>query len=439
MDPILTGLLAIVIMLFIMALGVPVAFAMLLVGMGGIWIEGGLARALAAMVQQSYFGVAVLGFTVIPMFILLGVFVDQAGITPKAFEFANKWVGRLPGGLAQASTAACALFGMVSGSSIACVATIGKVAVPMMVDKYKYDRSLAAGVVVSSGTLAILIPPSVALAIYAILVEESIPRVLMAGIIPGFLSAVIYMGMIWVRCWRKPSLAPLRPERLGWNERLRSLLSVWEFIILFVIVIGGIYSGLVTPTEAGATGAFAAMLMLIVRKKRQALGVVRSALWETSVTVGMLFLLLVGARVFGYYMVYMGFGRAIGDAILGLPVPPVVALIFVLSLYYPLGMVMTTLPIMLMTLPILVPIVLALHMDLVWLGIIIVVLHESALITPPVAMNIFILQGVLPEYKFAEIVRGVWWFLSMDILTISILFAFPVISLWLPNLMFGAR
>ncbi len=437
MNPILIGVLAIAVLLFIMALGVPIAYAMLLVGLGGLWIEGGMARALASLVQQSYFGVAILGLTVIPMFILLGVFVDQAGITPKAFEFANKWVGRLPGGLAQATTLACALFGMVSGSSIAAVATIGKVAVPPMVDKYKYNRSLAAGVVVCSGTLAILIPPSVALAFYAILVETSISRQLMAGVIPGFLSAAIYMGMIWVRCWRNPSLAPLKPERIGWNEKLRSLPSIWEFMLIFLIVIGGIYSGLVTPTEAGAVAAFAALLLLIRRKKRQALRVVRDALWETSVTVGMLFLLLVGARVFGQYMIYMGFGRAVGEFVLGLPVPPIVALMIVLSLYYPLGMVMTTLPIMLVTLPILIPIVTVLGMDLVWLGILIVVLHESALITPPVAMNIFIFQGILPEYSFSEIVKGIWWFLAMDVVTISILFAFPQISLWLPNLMFG--
>lgn len=438
MDPILSGSLAIAVMLVVMALGVPIGLAMMLVGFVGLWMLLGLSRALLDAALQSFSGVAVLGFTVIPMFILMGDFVHQSGMAAKAFTFAHKWLGGLPGGLAQATTLACALFGAVSSSSIAAVATIGRVAVPEMVDKYKYNRGLASGVIVASGTLAILIPPSNMLAFYAIWVEISIAKQLMAGIIPGIVSAAIYMAMIWVRCWRQPSLAPLRPERLGWNERLRSIPSVWQFALLFLIVVGGIYSGVFSPTEAGATAAFAAMLMLIANRKRQSPGIIREAFWQTSLTTAMIFLLMLGARVFADLLTHLGFGSAVGQAILALPVPPIVALIFMLALYYPLGMVMTSLPILLITLPFMYPVVVALGLNPYWFGIIIIVLLESALITPPVALNIYALQGVLPGYSLAEIVRGILWFLAMDMLTVAILFAFPVISTWLPGQMFGA-
>jgi C4-dicarboxylate transporter DctM subunit len=370
--------------------------------------------------------------TVIPMFILMGQFAFHSGISKDLFDASNKWLAHLPGGLACATVAGCAMFGACTGSSLACCATMGKIAIPEM-EKAGYHRRLAAGVVAGAGGLAILIPPSIPAVIYAASSGESVGKLLIAGVIPGILSAIIYIGLIVLSIKRSPSLAP-RTQGFPWKERLASLRKVWGLIVIFTLVMGSIYLGLATPTEAGAVGAFGTFVIAIVRKRSS-----YTELWqacrETARSLSMIFAIFIGTSLFGVFLARTGLPMKFAEFAASLPVPPIFILIGIIFIYIPLGMLLDTVSIILLTTPIVYPVVIALGYSGIWFGIIVILMCEIALITPPVAFNIYVVKGVAPHIPLEDIIVGILPFITRDLFIVAILIAFPQIALWLPSLM----
>jgi tripartite ATP-independent transporter DctM subunit len=436
MEPLLVGGLIIAFMLILMVFGVPIGFSLGIAAFCGIvWIRSiDTAWNLASMV--FYGSVSSYALTVIPLFILMGHLAFNAGIAQKVFSTVQKWVNWLPGGLAIATTASAAIFGACTGASTAAAAVLGRMAVPEMVNRYKYSARLATGCVAASGTLAILIPPSVTMIIYATFVEVPVGKLFVAGIIPGILSALIYIIYIIVHVKINPSLAPSLSERVSWREKLGAVPHMWGASLLFIVIIGGIYLGIFTPTEAGGIAVGVALLMVVIRSGGGRMRGVIDALWRTAGTTSMIFTLVVGAIFFSRFLTLSGFSTQLNDIVIGLAVSPTQLLIAILLLYIPLGMFLGTMPMLALTLPTIWPIVAELGYDPLWFGILIIKMSELAIITPPVCINVYVVKGVVgPEIKLSDIIRGTLYFMVMDIVTIAVLFAFPSLSLWLPGTM----
>jgi tripartite ATP-independent transporter DctM subunit len=434
MDPLLVGVLGLVAIIILVVLGVRVAFAAAIVGLVGLivlrnWTVGMGIAGVTPHAQSTYYGLSVL-----PMFILIGYLAFHAGLTQGAFHAARQWFGWAPGGLAVATVFATASFAAVSGASTATAAVFARIAIPEML-KYGYDRRLAAGVVAAGGTLASLIPPSAILVIYGIIVEESIGRLLLAGFIPGILSAVIYAVMISTRVALNPSLGqPIRG--VTWGERFRSLKGAWGIVFVIFVIIGGIYSGWMTPTEAGAVGAFVVFLLALAHgglTRRKLL----DALIDTSKLTVMIFTLIWGILILVRFLGFSGLPRAFVDFIVAVPIPPMATLVLILCTYVVLGMFMDAIGMLLLTLPIVHPAIVALGFDPIWFGIILVKMVEICLITPPIGLNCYVVNGVRPDIPLESIFRGIWPFFLMDVLTVGIFIAFPDIILFLPNAMLG--
>ena len=330
-----------------------------------------------------------------------------------------------------ASVAGCAMFAAVSGSSLATAAAMGKLAVPEML-RYKYDKGLATGVVAASGTLGSLIPPSILMILYGIFTEQSIGKLLIAGFIPGVMSAAIYMVMIWVRAKISPDLAP-PPGAVSWRERFVSIRGTWSIIVLFFIVMGGIYFGVVTPTEAAAMGAAGAWLLAFMARRVNKSNA-RSSIVETLLQTSSIFAVVLGAKIFVGFIAITGIAGYLAEWALALDLPPIGVLLALSLVYIVLGTFMDPLGIMLLTLPVVTPVVEALGYDLIWFGVIMIKFLEIGLITPPVGLNVYILKGVVGDAVPLEtIFKGILWFLVMDMFTLALLIIFPEISLWLPN------
>ena len=324
------------------------------------------------------------------------------------------------------------MFAAVSGSSLATAAAMGKLAVPEML-RYNYDKGLASGVVAASGTLGSLIPPSILMILYGLFTEESVGQLLIAGLIPGVLSAFIYMAMVWIRAKLSPELAP-PAESVTWRERFLSLKGTWSIIVLFIIVMGGIYVGIVTPTEAAAVGAAGACLLGFLTKRLDT-EKFKLALTETVMTTSGIFALVLGAKLFVGFIALTGVAGALTEWATSLDVAPVWVLVSLSTIYIILGTFMDPIGMMLLTLPVVTPVISALGYDLVWFGVIMVKFLEIGLITPPVGLNVYILKGVVGDsIPLETIFKGILWFLAMDILTLAILIAWPEISLWLPSM-----
>ena len=410
-------------MLLLVAVRVPIAFGMALVGFLGMivavgWPEGGefsyergfdAAWSYASFEPFSF--IASFPIVAVPLFLLMGYVAFHAGFTRDIYFTARMWLSRLAGGLALASVAGCAMFAAVSGSSLATAAAMGKLAVPEML-RYKYDPGLASGVVAASGTLGALIPPSILMILYGLFTEQSVGRLLMAGFIPGVLSAFIYMAMVWTRARLNPNLAPAA-EAVTWGDRFASLKGTWSIIALFMIVMGGIYTGIVTPTEAAAAGATGAWL----------LGFLAS-----------IFALVLGAKLFVGFIAITGVAGALTVWATSLDVAPVWIVVSLSGIYIVLGTFMDPIGMMLLTLPVVTPVIEELGFSLIWFGVIMIKYLEIALITPPVGLNVYILKGVVGDtIPLETIFKGIFWFLAMDVVTLAVLIAFPEISLWLPN------
>jgi len=366
----------------------------------------------------------------------MGDFAYHAGLTRACFDTARLWLARLPGGLAIATVAGCALFGACAGSGVAAAGAMGRVSIPEML-RYGYDRKLACGSVAAAATLAVLIPPSIVMVVYAILTEVSIGRLLLAGYIPGVLSALILMAMIMYRCSRDPSLAPAVPIKITWSDRLRSLKDIWGITLLIGLVLGGIYTGFVTATEAAAIGALGAFILMITAKQLNR-ATFRDSMLETARTTGMIFLLLVGASIFTGFMAISGVPQVLAEVIVEGKYSMWTVLLIICVAYLFLGMFLDSISMMLLTLPVLLPVLKGLDVNLIWFGIIVVKLVEIGCITPPFGITVYVVKGVVGNsVPLEDVFRGIWWFLAMEILTLVILIMFPAISTILPDTMLG--
>ncbi|MDP7053148.1 MAG: TRAP transporter large permease [Alphaproteobacteria bacterium] len=368
--------------------------------------------------------------SVLPMFILIGFIAYHAGLTHALFRAARAWVGWVPGGLAVASVFATAGFAAVSGASTATAAVFSRVAIPHMLEA-GYDRRLAAGVVAAGGTLASLIPPSAILVIYAIIVEESVGTLIMAGFVPGVVSALVYAALIIGQCKLKPELGrPIASPPM--KEKIASLPGTLPIIAVVAIIFYSMYSGTATPTEAGALGAFVVLIMAIVRG--MSWKNLRSALEETARLTVMIFALIWGILIFVRFLGYAGLPQAFAEWIVTLPFPPLIIMIGILLGYAILGMFMDAIGMLLLTLPVVYPAVIALGYDPIWFGIIVVKMCEVCLITPPVGLNCYVVSAVRPDIPLGDVFRGIAPFFVADVVTIGLFLAFPGIILWLPSL-----
>ena len=367
--------------------------------------------------------------SVLPMFILIGFIAYHGGLTHALFRAARNWFGWVPGGLAVASVFATAGFAAVSGASTATAAVFSRVAIPHMLEN-GYDRRLAAGVVAAGGTLASLIPPSAILVIYAIIVEESVGTLILAGFIPGVVSALIYAGLIIGQCMWKPELGRAI-ESPPMSEKMASLPGTIPIFVVVAVIFYSMYSGTATPTEAGAVGAFVILVVALLRGMKWAS--LKEALLETAKLTVMIFALIWGVLIFVRFLGYAGLPQEFAGWITGLPFPPVVIMILILLAYAVLGMFMDAIGMLLLTLPVVYPAVIALGYDPIWFGIIVVKMCEVCLITPPVGLNCYVVAAVRPDIPLGDVFRGIFPFFIADVVTIGLFLAYPEIVLWLPS------
>ncbi len=432
MSDALVGVLGFLGALFLIGLGVPVAVAMAIAGIiGAIYLGdwGGISFILGSTPYDSVFPYS---FSVIPLFVAMGVFAAHAGLSRALFTAINSFVGHRRGGLAVTTIGACAMFGAICGSSLATVATIGRVALPEM-KRHGYAPSLSTATVAAGGTLGVLIPPSILLVIYGLLTQSSVGKLFVAALIPGILGAVFYGLAILGRVSLKPDLAPTTP-RLSARQRIEALKTTWPVVLLFVVVIGGIFTGLFSPTEAAAVGAVGAFALALFSGElnRQ---VLRSAVFEIAGLSGMIFFILIGASLFNFFLESTGLPQMLIGLIEQAGVTPLVVMLMILVFYIILGCFMDSLSVVLMTVPILAPVALDLGFDLVWFGIIVVTVAEIGLITPPVGMNLFVVQAASQGVPQSTVVRGIFPFILADIVRLAVLVAFPALVLWLPGLL----
>jgi tripartite ATP-independent transporter DctM subunit len=434
MEPLTLGFLGLGAIFVLVVLGMRIAFATALVGLTGMWVMKDIAVAGKVIGFLPHAIVAHYSLSVIPLFIIMGFYAFYAGLTDDIFYTARQWVGHLPGGLAIATVFGCAGFAACTGASTASAAIMGRVAIPEMT-KYGYHPRLAAGVVAASGTLASLIPPSVILVIYGIITEQSVGALLIGGFIPGIVSAVIYANMIYARVKISPELGQLQPKA-SWREKIKSLKGTWGVLVLIVLIIGGIYTGIFTPTEAGGAGAFGAFLMALAMR-RLTWERFKESLLETGHITIMIFSIIVGVLIFVRFLALTGLPRTFTSFVLELPLPAIVILLLILVIYVFLGMFLDAIGMMMLTLPIVFPAIIALGFNPIWFGIILVKMCEICLITPPVGLNVYIVRSVAPKISLEEIFRGILPFLAMDILTVGVLIVFPKIVTFLPDQMLG--
>jgi len=431
MNPEIVGLLGVAVLVILLFLRVWVGIAMAVVGFVGFAYLTNFEYACQIMGSVPYSSIANETVAAVPLFILMGSVVSNTGVGGDLYQTAYKWLGQLRGGLAMATVVACGGFAAISGSSSAAAATMGKMSLPEM-KKYNYDAKLATGSVAAGGTVGILIPPSMGFILSGILTEVSIGRLFMAGIIPGVLEVLFYVGTIFILCQFNPLLGPAGPKT-NFREKLISLKYTWAMFALFILVMGGIYGGVFTPTEAGAVGAFGAIVVSAVAGKLNIKNISNSIL-EAAQTTAMIVLLITSAFVFMKFMAVSRLPDFLASFIAGLPFTPIVILLLVILLYIILGLFLDIFAAILLTLPILFPVILSMGFDPIWYGVIMVRVMEVGLITPPMGLNVFILAGAT-NTPLGIIFRGVVPFVAADVMHIALLVVFPGLSLFLPNIM----
>jgi tripartite ATP-independent transporter DctM subunit len=432
MSPIATGIVGIFALLALMFVGMPIGFAMLLVGSVGFIYIVKLSGALHILASVPYGLISNYDYCVLPLFLLMGTIILNAGFGRALFRFAHSVTGRLSGGLAMATIFACGVFAAVASSSIACALTIGLIAIPEM-RSYKYDDSLAAGSVAAGGTLGILIPPSGVFIIYGIMTEQSIGKLFMAGVLPGTLLALLFMIAIrlWVRL--SPSAAP-RGEKIPFKEIARALGGCVEILALLVLILGGLIIGWFTPTEAGAVGALGAIVLSLVRRQLTWHGFKESII-DTMRNTGMIFIVVTGALVFNAFFAVTTIPMELAGWVAGLPLPPVAIMLIIMLMYVLLGTFLDELAMILLTIPVFFPVVTQLGFDPIWFGVVIVLVVELGMISPPVGITMFIVKGIAPDVPIEKIFKGVLPFVAAVAVVMIVLLAFPKIALFLPGLM----
>ncbi len=428
------GLIVGALLVFMLTVGVHIGVALGLSGFLGILLAINPQAALAQLATVPFSTTNSFTLAVIPLFILMGALASQAGLTRDLYRAAYSWLGRVSGGLAMATTMASAAFGAACGSTIVNAAVFTKMAMPEMT-RFGYDKRISAGCIAASGTLASLIPPSILMIVYAVITEQSVARLLVAGLIPGLMSAVIYMVGIYLIAKRYPHLCPIPEERFTLREKFASLKGVWGIGFLFIIVIGGIYLGFFVPTYAGAVGAFGAFLIVAAKRKLNG-KVLLDTFKEAGITTSTIFIIVIGGIIFARFLTYTGLVRDISDWMLALELAPIMYLLGFAALYIVLGMLIDPIAIMVMTLPLMFPIMTSVGYDPIWLGVIAIKLAEISLVTPPVGLNVYVVRSASPvPLRLEEVFAGVTPFLVMDLFTLGLLIAFPSIVLFLPNMM----
>ncbi|HYB54801.1 MAG TPA: TRAP transporter permease [Alphaproteobacteria bacterium] len=416
----------------LMLLRVPVGMALGLVGVSGFGYLVGGEPALKLVGQTSMRTVTDYTFGVIPMFLLMGAIVSASGMSRELFRAANGFVGHMKGGLGIATIAACGFFAAISGSSVATAATFSAVAYPEM-RRYGYPQSFSTGVIAAGGTLGAMFPPSTVLAVYGIITEQDIGKLFIAGIVPGVVAASMYIVTILVIGLVRPGFLPAGPKS-AWRERLSGLAPIWAPLLLFLFVIGGLYGGLFTPTEAGGMGAGGAFLISVLRG-RLSRAEIRTALLQATRTAAAVFTILIGALLFGYFLTVTQTPQKVTEIMTGLGLGRYGVLALIMVMYLVLGCLMDAMAMIILTIPIVFPVIRALGFDPIWFGVIIVMTVELGLIHPPVGMNVFVIKSVVQDVKFATIFRGVLPFIATDLIRLVILIAFPLLATWLPQRM----
>lgn len=432
MSPLTIGIIGIALLFLLFATGMPIAFVMTLIGWLGYIYLGSVDGGLHILGISFYAGGTSYTLSVIPLFVLMGQFASHAGLSREIYLAVQRWIGHKRGGLAMATVGACAGFAAISGSSVATAATMGTVALPEM-KKYGYGTSLATGTVAAGGTLGILIPPSATFVFYAILTEQSVGKLFIAGILPGILLALLFMLAINIQVRLNPKIAP-RSEAAALKERISALKGVWGMLALFVIVMGGIYIGVFTPTEAAGIGAFGAFVFSIYKRNMTWKNFMDS-LRMTGQNTGMIFIIVIGAYVFGYFLAVTRIPFELAEYMSGLKLSPYIILAGVVLIYTILGMFLDGWAIMVLTIPIIHPMMVDLGFDPIWFGVMVVIMLEMALITPPVGVNVFVIKGVVKDVPMYTIFRGIWPFWIAMLACLFILSIFPEIALFLPNTM----
>lgn len=431
MSPALIGIIGFCLMLIFILLGVHVAFALIILGFVGLVLLNGLDGAFSNIAIIAFSKASSYDFAVAPLFLLMSAIVARSDIGKEAYDTARAWLGQFRGGLAIATTGACALFAACCGSSLACAIAMGKVAYPEM-KRHGYDDRLATGTVAAGGTMGILIPPSMGFILVGILTQQSIGKLFLAGIIPGIVQASFYVITILILCAINPKMGPASP-RTTIMQKVVSLKLTWPVIILFLLVIGGIYGGLFTAIEAGAVGAFGALIISLVRRQLNMKSIIDCSL-ETAVMSGMMIALIIGAFILNQFLAQTRIPFTTSELIVSLGLNRYIIFAIIVVLYVILGMVFDIYAILILTLPILFPTMTALGFDPIWYGVMMVRLVEIGLITPPFAMNLFGLAGVVPV-PMVTLYRGVVPFIIADVLNVGLLVAVPAIATFLPNIM----
>jgi tripartite ATP-independent transporter DctM subunit len=421
-------------MMLLALLRIPIAFAMGVVGIIGYAYmrDWNWAPAFATVQTKLYETGRNYTLSVVPLFILMGNFVTRAGMSHELFRAGNAFVGHLRGGLAMATVIACAGFGAICGSSIATAATMAKVAYPSM-KRFGYSDALATGAIAAGGTLGIMIPPSTIMVIYGVFTETNIGKLFAAGILPGILGAVLLCLAVQYVTWRDPKAGP-PGERSSWKERWAAIRGIWAVALLFVFVIGGIYGGLFTATEGAGMGAFGAMVFALWRRVLN-WQTLYAALVESGRTTAMLFMILTGALVFAEFINITSMPNDLKAFVTQFQIHPILVVAAICAIYVILGTAMEELSMILLTIPVFFPLIVHLGFDPVWFGVLIVVVVEIGLISPPVGMNLFVLKTLIPEVPTSTVFRGVMPFMLADCVRMALLIAFPAISLYLPSLM----
>ena len=435
MTPEMIGLVGIVVLLALLAFRVPVAIAMFIVGLVGVAILRNERVALSFLSSESFSIASNADLLVIPLFILMGNVATESGMSRRLYDAAYAWIGHWRGGLASATVIGSGGFAALSGSSVASALTMGRVSLGQM-DRFRYSPRLSCGSVAAGGTLGILIPPSTGFVLYAILTQESIGRLFLAGVLPGLLLIALFVGTILILTTINPALGPKGPVST-WAERGRATLGALPLILLVLITIGGIYGGLFSPTEAAGIGALLAIGYGLATRTMPFSGLYR-ALIDSVSTTAVVMLILIAAHVFGPFLALSHLSTAVGNFLTSLPIGPYGVLILILASYLVLGCFMEGYAMLVLTMPIFFPVVTGLGFDAIWFGVVVVVMLEMGLITPPVGINVFIVKSVAPKAELSEIFKGVLPFLMAMMLLVALLILFPQIALILPNTMLGA-
>ncbi len=431
MTPLEIGLIGCLAMIALLALSMPVAFAMAIVGFVGFAVLVTPKAALSMITVDLYDTFSSNSLTVIPMFILMGQVSFHAGISSRLFDAAYKWLGRLPGGMAIATVGACTAFGAICGSGPATAATMASVVLPEM-KKYKYDMAIATGAVASGGSLGMLIPPSVVFIVYALLTEQSIGELFIAGILPGIMIAALFSLAIYINCVRHPEYGPVG-QIFSLKEKIHSLLGVSETLVLFLLVIGGMFSGFFTPTEAAAIGAAGSITIAAARGKCS-IKMLKRSLFETLRTSCMVMLIVAGATVFGHFLAISQLPSWLAEYLASLPLPGWSIIGLIILFYLIAGCFIDALALIILTTPIFYPVILELGYNLIWFGVILVVVTQMGVISPPVGVNVYVVSGIERDIPLQTIFKGAMPFLFMLIISAILLIMFPQIALFLPGM-----